>query len=113
MDPESLPWLAFREDQIEVKVESWMKQRELDGEVVFWTNDTEMLYHAARDGCGKTLIPSHLGDSDQNLECYSGSEPVLIRTLNMHSLPETLKLKRIATFIEWMIPVLEAQFERY
>lgn len=108
---DQLNWLGFREDQFESKAEKWMKPKGEQGKVIFWANDTEMLYSAAHHGLGKVLLPEYLGNSDPNLIRVPGSESVMRRTLHVQYLPEMLRLKRVEIFLEWLSEILTQAFK--
>jgi len=105
---EPLPWLGFREDQLNTEPERWVQNRADDNHVRFWANDAGLIYQGVRSGIGKALLPEVLGEGDPKLVRISGAEPEIVRTLHIQVLPAIQRLKRIEIFIEWLTETLKA-----
>ncbi len=109
-DPNTLPWLSFREDTLEVASERWMRTTGRLHQVALWSNDTDMLCSAAAAGVGKVLLPEMLGDMDTRLERVSGPQPEIVRTLHIQTAPDARRLKRMELFLDWFEDLMKTSF---
>ena len=111
-DPESLSWIGFREDRMDIAPQRWLRSVVEGAPVRYWANDAGVLWQFARNGLGKALLPEALAAGDPKLTRISGPEPELERKLNVQYLPDIQRLKRVAVFLDWLSETLTAVFER-
>ncbi len=102
IDPDTLGWVSFWDDQAKREPMRWIEDRgELD-ELRVTSADASAVYAAAKAGIGKALIPMRIGDGDPELVCLSDKRPELIRTLRAIVHPDMINTPRIMAVIEWL-----------
>jgi DNA-binding transcriptional LysR family regulator len=102
VDPETLPWLAHRNDPGPGRAhDRWIRAAlRADEAPALWATDSLLLFAAARAGLGRALLPMCLGRSDPGLVRLDRGPPALTRALHHHVHPDTVQLRRVQAVIE-------------
>ncbi len=111
-DPDALDWISFFDEdaprRAPVRVLEKARKR---GDVVRVTGtDARLVAATVRAGAGKGLLPMCLMQNDATVMRLSGPEPDLVRTLHLHTHPDTVQSLRVQTVIRWLREVSGALF---
>ncbi|MFW5678675.1 MAG: LysR family transcriptional regulator [Pseudomonadota bacterium] len=102
VDPDSLGWLAFWDDEAPRRAPSrWMNQHMRPGETLRLTaTDSSVLLAGVRAGVGKSLLPMCLATGDPAVVRLTEGPPELVRALHLHAHPDTVQTARVQVTIQ-------------
>lgn len=101
-EAEKIGWVSFWDDTASRSPMRWLEERsELDN-LRMTSTDASAVYAAVKAGIGKALIPTRIGDADDELLCLSEKSPELVRTLKAIVHPDMINTPRITATIDWL-----------
>ncbi len=104
VDPESLGWVSFWDDEAPRRAPSrWIeKERRAEQTLRLTATDSSVLMAGIRAGIGKGLLPMCLAEGDPALARVNPGPPELLRTLHLHAHPDTIQSARIQVTMAWL-----------
>lgn len=112
MDPETLDWITFTDDEHTQNVpKAWLGRLRMDGRTLRLTStDFGVLAASLAAGLGKGLLPICLAAENPALVRLGTGEPDLSRTLYVHVHPDTVQTPRVQATMAWLRQCFPATF---
>lgn len=103
-------WVAFYDEDVTrpLMTSAVAKLRKKGDVLRFTATDAEILHCAVAAGVGRGLLPMCIAEADPRLERVNDGPPELLRTLWMHTHPDTVETKRVKLTLQW----LRSEFDR-
>lgn len=108
VDPGSVPWVSFWDDDAPRRAPSrWIERiRGTREKLTLTATDSMVLREGIRAGVGKGLLPMCLAAGDPMLRRVGEGQPELVRMLHLHAHPDTISTARVQA----TVAVLRDQF---
>ncbi len=97
-------WVSFYdEDERRPMISSAISRLRQKGDTMrFTATDASILHCAVAAGVGRGLLPMCLAEADTRLKRINSGPPELMRTLWIHTHPDTVETKRIKVMLKWL-----------
>ncbi|MEM8795645.1 MAG: LysR family transcriptional regulator [Pseudomonadota bacterium] len=101
-------WVSTFGGSVVMKTFGWLeKQNVAFNDIRLLADDAELVQTAIRNGIGKGLIPTYLGERDPDLQRLSGEEPELTRCLRALVPRHIARTPEITTVLNWVEQVVK------
>jgi len=104
VDPTTLDWVSFYDDEAPRRAPSrWIeRERRATEKLRLTATDSSVILAAIRAGLGRGLLPMCLAEGEPGLARVGEGAPELVRTMHLHAHPDTIQSARIQAVMAWL-----------
>jgi len=106
--PFSSDWIGYETSLASIPEEKWLRSKTKKRKQLLHVSSYITMETAVGQGLGTGLLPRFMGDQNPNLQCITGSRPVLTRPLWFVSHPEFRRDPAVQSFSNWLFKQLES-----